>query len=385
MEYTYISADNHLDIAWLPADLWQKRVASRFRDQAPKVVETPNGSAWAWEGDTHGESAAGSSNARLRERTFGFRGVATPEGSLPPSDPELLLEHMDLAKTYAGVFFGNTRKWDVEDTALRKEIYRAFNDFVLELNSAAPDRILVLPELPAMHPEMCVTELRRVVAGGARAVELSPFDTNPPLWDRTWEPLWAAAEELNVPLCFHIGDRSGTPYPPNEFGRSRAHFSCVPLGAAEGIAQVIFAGVFERYPSLHISFAECRVGWIPFLVSWMDRQVRERPDDPTAPLRMLPSEYFARNMSVTFEDDLVGCRMIPEDWAYLRESAMWGGDYPHPQGIWPDIDGPMDQMLAGVEPALRREIVFGRAARIFKIVGPEPASLTPAASGLPRA
>jgi uncharacterized protein len=380
MDYKYISADNHLDIAWLPADLWQKRVASRFREQAPRVVEAPSGSMWSWEGSLHGECAAGSSNARLRDRTFGIRGVATPEGSLPPSEPELLLEHFDLADTWAGIFFGNTRKWDVKDPALRQEIYRAFNDFALELNSAAPDRILILPELPAMHPEICVSELRRVVNQGARAVELSPFDVDPPLWDREWEPLWAEAEQLDVPLCFHIGDRSGTPYPPNEFGRSRAHFSCVPLGAADGIAQVIFAGVFERYPRLHICFAECRVGWLPFLLSWMDRQVRERPEDPTAPLSMLPSQYFARNMSVTFEDDLIGARLIPEDWACLRDSSMWGGDYPHPQGIWPDVDSAMEQMFAGVDAALRHEISYGRAARIFKIKGPAGAATSPAAA-----
>jgi predicted TIM-barrel fold metal-dependent hydrolase len=366
-----------LDTVWLPKDLWQKRLPSRFKDRAPRVVETANGSMWEWEGELQGESADGSSNSRLRERTFGFRGVLTPEGSLPPSDPKILLEHFDLAKMYAGVFFGNTRKWNVKDSALRKEMYRAFNDFVLELNSHAPDRIMVLPELPAMHLQESVSEMRRVVLLGARAVEFSPHDADPPLWDPAWEPLWAGAEDLDIPLCFHIGDRSGTPYPPNEFGRSRAHFSVVPLGAAPGISQVIFAGVFERHPKLHISFAECRVGWIPFLMSWMDRQVRERPDDPTAPLSMLPSEYFARNMSVTFEDDMIGARLVPEEWAYLRRSAMWGGDYPHPQGIWPDVDRTMEAMFPDANPEFKREIAFDRAARIFKVKGPSDSSPRP--------
>lgn len=384
MEYKYISADNHLDTRWLPKDLWQKRLPARLRDRGPKVVEAPNGSMWEWEGRLQGESADGSRNAKLRQATFGFRGVKTPEGSLPPSDPKLLLEHFDVASIYAGVSYGDTRKWNVKDDELRKEMYRAFNDFVLELNAHAPDRILVLAELPAMHADVCPSEMRRVVQQGARAVELSPFDADPPLWDPVWEPVWGGAEDLGIPLCLHIGDKSGTPYPPNEYGRSRAHFSIVPMSAAPAITQVIFAGVFERHPNLHISVAECRVGWLPFLISWMDRQVRERPDDPTAPLSMLPSEYFARNMSVTFEDDMIGARLIPEDWAYLRQSAIWGGDYPHPQGIWPDADALMEEMFRGVDPALRQEVVFDRAARIFKVKGPsaqrpvaEPA--TPAA------
>ena len=100
-----------------------------------------------------------------------------------------------------------------------------------------------------------------------------------------------------------------------------------------------------------------------------------------APLSLLPSEYFARNMSVTFEDDMVGARLVPEEWAYLRRSAMWGGDYPHPQGIWPDVDRTIAEIFPSIDPELKQEIVFGRAARIFKLKGPagQSAQISPAA------
>jgi hypothetical protein len=102
----------------------------------------------------------------------------------------------------------------------------------------------------------------------------------------------------------------------------------------------------------------------------MDRQVREREPDPTAPLSLLPSEYFARQVRVTFEDDMIGARLLPEPWAYLRESAMWGADYPHTQGVWPNPDPVMAEMFAGVDPAFQREVVFDRAARFFKLKTP---------------
>jgi predicted TIM-barrel fold metal-dependent hydrolase len=377
MDYKYISADNHLDTRWLPKDLWEKRLPKRFAEQAPRVVETPKGSMWEWEGALHGDSADGSLNARLRAEIFDRRGLRTFEGSLPSSNPTLLLEHLDAANTWAGVFFGDTRKWDVKDAELRKEMYRAFNDFALELDAFAPDRILILPRLPAMHQEACFAELRRVAERGAKSVEFSPFDADPPLWDRSWEPLWGGAEEIGIPICFHIGDKSGVAYAPNEFGRSFTLFSLAPFTAAPGIAQVIFSGVFERHPKLHISIAECRVGWLPFFIEWMDRQIRERPPDPTAPLSLLPSEYFARNMSATFEDDLIGARLLPEDWAHLRDSAMWGGDYPHPQGLWPDVDPVMEEMFRGVDPELKQEVVFNRAARIFKLATPVRTAAAP--------
>lgn len=369
-EYRYISADNHIDLRWLPKNLWQDRLPSRLKASGPRVVEALNGSMWEWEGKLRGEAADGSSNASIRERTFAVKGVQTPDGSLPPVDPKLLLQHFDLAGIYAGVFYGDTRKWDIEDAELRREVYRCYNDFLIELNRHAPDRLVALPTLPTMQPELCAAEIVRVVEAGAKGVEYSVFDADPPVWDPVWEPVWSTAEDLGVPICCHIGDKSGAPYPPNQHGRSRAHFAVVPIAAAPAIAQIVFSGVLERHPKLHVSFAECRVGWIPFLISWMDRQVHERAPDPTVQLTRLPSEYFARQMTVTFEDDLVGARLVPMEWAYLRDSAMWGADYPHTQGVWPRVDEVMEKMFQGVDPDLKREVVWGRAARVFKLSPP---------------
>lgn len=101
----------------------------------------------------------------------------------------------------------------------------------------------------------------------------------------------------------------------------------------------------------------------------MDRQVRERPEDPTAKLSLLPSEYVKRNMTFTFEDDLIGVNMLPFDWAYIKDSAMWGSDYPHEQGTWLEASETLDKLFVHIDPALKREILFDRAARVFNIAG----------------
>ena len=46
MEYRIISADDHIDMQWLPRDLWRNRVPQSWRDRAPKVVETADGPYW---------------------------------------------------------------------------------------------------------------------------------------------------------------------------------------------------------------------------------------------------------------------------------------------------------------------------------------------------
>jgi uncharacterized protein len=369
VEYRYISADDHANTRFFPKNTWLDRIAPKFRDRAPHVVETPEGSVWMCDGKRVAEAADGSGNASA-VKDFGKRGMTLPPGALPTANPQMLLEHMDMGSIYARVFYGDTRRWNVADVELWVEVNRVQNDYLLELSSHAPERILALPNLPTRVPEACVPELQRVAKLGAKAAEFSVFDAAEPVYSPVWEPLWAVAVDTDLAICCHIGDKYGTPYPPNLQGQSRAHFSTVPFSAGPAITQFVFGGVLERHPTLRVCFAECRVGWLPFLISWMDRQVHERPPDPTVHLSLLPSEYFKRQMRVTFEDDLIGVHLLREPWSYLQDSAMWGSDYPHGQGLWPDPTATIEELFAGFDPVLKRAVLFDRAADFFRIKTP---------------
>src|SRR5438094_10386471 len=122
MDYKYISADNHLDLIWMPRDTWQRGLPAGLREQGPKVVETDNGSMWEFEGELRGPAADGSDSARLL-KILRDRGYNLADGSLPPSDPKLLLESMDAGKMYAAIVFGG-RTWKfAKDPELLKGIY----------------------------------------------------------------------------------------------------------------------------------------------------------------------------------------------------------------------------------------------------------------------
>jgi predicted TIM-barrel fold metal-dependent hydrolase len=272
---------------------------------------------------------------------------------------------MDLAGIFAAVFFGETRKWKVEDPELRVEMFRAYNDFCLELSSDRERRLIYLPDLPTFDPSQCLKELRRVAGLGARAVEFGVFDVGASLTDEVWEPLWEEAEGSGMVVCSHTGHPAGLPPPPNERGRALASYASSPFTAARPIAELVLSGVFERHPRMTWVMAECRIGWLPFLFSWMDRQQEIRRPDATVSLPLRASDYVRRNLRFTFEDDMVGARLLALDWTHLAETVMWGCDYPHPQGVWPDPDPAVDRMFDGIDPALRREIVFARAARLF--------------------
>ena len=372
VDYQYMSADNHMDLVWYPKDIIQSRIASKYKEAAPKVVETDNGTSWEWEGSVHAFSADGKDWPKYAKR---FDPVEVPEGRLPPTDPEILLHHMDIGKMWAGVFFGNTRKWTFKDKEMEKEIYKSFNNWTMEVSSYAPDRIIALPWMHAQFPETCVPELYRLVEKGVKAVEFSFADAEvgAPLWSPEWEPFWAAAEETGTVVCAHIGDASGTPYPPNEHGQSLAHFSQVPfIPVGRQIAQVVFSGVFDRHPNLKVGVAECRIGWLPFLFQWMDRCYNDRLPDKIYQNKEKPTHYIRNNMWFTFEEDYIGGKMLGDPEFVIGDCAIWGSDYPHEQGqTWPDAAPAIERMFSGLSDELKYDLIWGRTQKMFGIKGPD--------------
>lgn len=375
--YKYNSADNHLDQRWVPRNLWQDRVAAKFKEQAPKIVDSDGGEYWSWEGKIvggrDGGTADGKANGKLLDQFFGAAGARIPAGSLPPCQPELLLEHMDFGNIYGYVGFGSTRKWDIDDPALRHEVYRVYNDWVMELNAHDPERLMILPILPVFDAASVPGEIRRLAGLGCKAAEFVPFDGAGPLFDEIWEPAWEAFEETGIAMCCHIGGAAETSIPPADRGERMAYISCAPFSVARPISDIVYSGTLQRHPELKLLFAECRAGWVPFLAYWMDRQAHERPGlYKDTGLDMLPSEYLKRQVLVTFEEDDIAAQMISHDDNILRDILVWGADYPHPQGTWPDPAPIFHKMFDGLPPALRHEIVFGRMQRFFKMTGPSP-------------
>ena len=46
MRYEMISADCHLDLCWLPKDLFTANASPALRDRMPHVIDSPKGPTW---------------------------------------------------------------------------------------------------------------------------------------------------------------------------------------------------------------------------------------------------------------------------------------------------------------------------------------------------
>jgi predicted TIM-barrel fold metal-dependent hydrolase len=129
---------------------------------------------------------------------------------------------MDMAGIYAAVFYGGTRKWQVDDPGLLIETYRTYNDFCLELSACEAGRLIYLPDLPTAYPDACLAEFHRLAGPGVTAMEFSVFDAGIPLNSPGWVPLWEAAAADCIVICSHTGHGAGVSRPGNERGSALA-------------------------------------------------------------------------------------------------------------------------------------------------------------------
>jgi predicted TIM-barrel fold metal-dependent hydrolase len=116
---------------------------------------------------------------------------------------------------------------------------------------------------------------------------LSWLVTEYPLEDRRsdqpeYEPFWAAAEALGLPLSLHTATRRqgrirGAGDKTLRDASSRATKAFYP---ALSLCDLIFSGVFERHPRLTLAIVEFELAWAPHLLSTMDYTYRERGAGP---------------------------------------------------------------------------------------------------------
>ena len=65
---------------------------------------------------------------------------------------------------------------------------------------------------------------------------------------------------------------------------------------------------------------------------------------------MKPSAYWYRQMYATYQQDEVGMQLLNK---LGEDNIMWGSDFPHPDGIWPDSQRFIKAQLSHLPAAVR--------------------------------
>ena len=250
-----------------------------------------------------------------------------------------------------------------------REATRAFNDAMWSFGSEDPKRLLVNAQIPIHDIDAAVAEVRRVADLGFTSLQLPVFPAElglPDYFDDRYAPLFSVIQELDLPICFHIGlntqledlmQRDPTPM-------CGIFVPMTALSTGEALGMLVLTGVLERFPHLKVVFVEPGLGWVAWWLYIVDdmntRQQYEFPE-----LRELPSHYFRRNVSLTYIEE-------PDAIQLLRhrigvENIMWSSDYPHPVSSWPRSRELVEAQFVGVPDDERDLIVCGNAARVWNL------------------
>jgi len=145
---------------------------------------------------------------------------------------------------------------------------------------------------------------------------------------------------------------------------------------ALSLCDLIFSGVFERLPRLRVAIVEFELAWAPHLLATMDYTYRERHGEAIYRFKdgMLPSDFFRRNVVLSFQEDAIGIRLRD---VIGTDNMMWGSDYPHSESTFPQSRKILSEILAGVPGDDQAKIAAGNTARVynFDVARPTPPPL----------
>ena len=377
MEYSVISADCHIDLCWLPPELFVSNASAALKDRMPHVVDGPKGPQWCTRsvpllglvnsmGSMGREYVPGEIHRADRMASTGLYADGR-RGIRRCSDPDLRLADQDRDGVQAEVLYGvlgvGGRMKDPEASA---EVFRIYNEWLVEFQRRHPDRYAGLACVPNSDIAVAVREIHHATRAGLKGVVMALNTATMTLWDLEWEPLWTAAEESGLPLSFHtVGSLSHLQSVAPQHARIAfaVYMAGFQLAVADFLTSVIYSGVLERHPQLTIVLAESGIGWIPYHLERLDQEWEEQFRD--LPIRMKPSEYWRRQMVATYQQDRIGIRLLD---ALGEDNVMWGSDFPHPDGVWPDSQETLREQLLALPKPVRHKVVCGTAARLYGFV-----------------
>jgi predicted TIM-barrel fold metal-dependent hydrolase len=360
-QYRLINSDGHVTE---PGDLWQTRVSSRHKDRAPRMQAFPEGDAWIIEGVKDPVNFGWNNCAGLPpEEMKGWMKFSDirPGGY----DPKARIDEMDRDNVDAEVLYPTPRLSQAifanQDEEFHLELVRAYNDWLSEFAAHAPDRFCGAAMMPTRGGvKAVVAEMDRVLSRpGMRTIVIGAWPNGTLAISDEDDAVWQALVEREMPLTIHVAMSLNMP---------GAHKAKLPgygrfFDAPNRMIEMIFAGVFDRYPTLDVFFAEVDFGWVPYVKEQIENNYNRLEPVQKFGLLKSPRDYIDRHFHFGYMTDTFGL----QNRQYVgAERILWSSDYPHISADWPYSWRTIQSSMSGVSPEERNLILHKNAERLFK-------------------
>ena len=355
-----------------PVDLWERYIDPEFKDRAPRRLSERR---WDIRTVVEGEVMASMTEYNYpamnpaEENALAERYAEEIAANFDPASQIKAMDNegLDLAVLYPTSGMYITAKNGM-DPRFAEAACRAYNNWLYDyIQEADPQRVFGAAALSPHDVESAVVEAKRAVEKlDFKAIFLRPNMYNGRPWhDPYYDPLWAAAQDLAVPIGFHetTGSRmpaTGADRFPDDLGI--AHIATHPIEQMMACMDVIMGGVMERFPRLQFAFLEGQCSWLPFWLNRMDDHYEWRSGcGEMQHLTIKPSEYFQRQGYAAVEVDEEFVSHVVETVGDDR--LVTTSDYPHGDAKYPE--GMNQFMKLPLSDSSKKKILWDNPARLY--------------------
>ena len=370
-----IDADGHM---LEPPDVWEKYIDPKYRDRALRIRVGGDGKEYL-ELDGRpskffnikaltllggmgrdAEQMADSVNKTYKE--------AAPFGSMDAKERLKLMdqENLHIALMYPSI--GLTWECEVEDPELARAYSRAYNRWIVDWCSDSGGRLVPIAHISLSDGPAAAAELEQAVKEGCKGAFVAPFTvTNKPHAHPDYDPFWAKAQELDVPISIHPMAEPPTKRVYQRFkdmkGADWYHNVLGGQGPQQALFVLFHYGLFEKFPKVKVVLLESSAGWVGAALDRMDTTFDTALGKGTR-MKEKPSFYFKRQCWVSGDPDEKALAYIVD---YVgNDKFFWASDFPH-------FDHPADYMnmlatlVAPMSETARRNLLGDSCARVYNL------------------
>lgn len=254
-----------------------------------------------------------------------------------------------------------------QDYDYKKACFDAYNRWLQEYCAENPRRLIGMAQTAMRSVEEGIEDLRRIKEMGFRGVMMPGIpaveDYDSPIYD----PFWATAIELELPLSFHILTSGSDSFGMRNRGPKINTFMTIMRACQDVLGMLCFTGVFERNPGLRVVCVEADAGWAPHFMYRMDHAyARHRHWMKAKSMQQMPSDYFRENIYLTFQDDWVAFKVRN---LLNIERLMWANDFPHSDSTWPWSQELLAEHTSDMTERERNLILHDNVSRLYQLDG----------------
>jgi uncharacterized protein len=254
---------------------------------------------------------------------------------------------------------------------LARGLYRAYHRYMAEYCSADSRRLKSMVLALGTDPKWAAETIARHAREDWVAAVWPLLPEGLPIDDPDLEPIWAAADDADLPIMYHAFTVE-TPYFPGyrDIWDNPAMGRCAgqTWGGQRFLSFMLMGGMLDRYPRLRVGALEAGHAWLPHWLVRLTRQIDYVKGSVPATVKHTPLEYAQMGRVFLSIDFSEGPALTKSAMEVIGDGAfMFASDYPHPETIFPDhADAVIAWRDTLGEPAMRK-LMWENASRFFRL------------------